>query len=162
MNKVIGKPLAVEPLQGPSAAVDRSTRSPTNSASVNPPFMRRLPSCPRPTPRPSGLARSPLHTTHNHSNPSCHREPGPDRANGAGTVQRPGLPWGRGDPRGPQGPQGRAAPLGADHPPHPRTTGGPGRPEAHPVAPLRHRVGICPRSPRSGGNSTASMWSRGW
>ena len=40
MNKVIGKPLSVEPLLPPSAAVDRSTRSPTNSASVNPPFMR--------------------------------------------------------------------------------------------------------------------------
>ena len=40
MNKVIGKPLAVEPSLPPSAAVDRSTRSPTNSASVNPPFMR--------------------------------------------------------------------------------------------------------------------------
>ena len=40
MSKVIGKPLAVEPSSPPSGAVDRSTRSPTNSASVNPPFMR--------------------------------------------------------------------------------------------------------------------------
>ena len=40
MSKVIGKPLAVEPSSPPSGAVDRSTRSPTNSASVNPLFMR--------------------------------------------------------------------------------------------------------------------------
>jgi len=40
MSKVIGKPLAVEPSSPPSEAVDRSTRSPTNSASVNPLFMR--------------------------------------------------------------------------------------------------------------------------
>ena len=39
MSKVIGKPLAVEPSSPPSGAVDRSTRSPTNSASVNPPSM---------------------------------------------------------------------------------------------------------------------------
>ena len=42
MNKVIGKPLAVEPSLPPSGAVDRSTRSPTNSASVNPPFIADL------------------------------------------------------------------------------------------------------------------------
>jgi hypothetical protein len=40
MSKEIGKPLAVEPSSLPSGAVDRSTRSPTDSASVNPPFMR--------------------------------------------------------------------------------------------------------------------------
>ena len=40
MSKVVGKPLAVEPSLPPSGAVDRNTRSPTNSASVNPPFMR--------------------------------------------------------------------------------------------------------------------------
>ena len=39
MSKVIGKPLVVEPSSPPSGAVDRSTRSPTNSASVNPRFM---------------------------------------------------------------------------------------------------------------------------
>jgi hypothetical protein len=39
MSKVIGKPLAVEPSSPPSGAVDHSTRSPTNSASVNPLFM---------------------------------------------------------------------------------------------------------------------------
>ncbi len=39
MSKVIGQPLAVEPSSPPSGAVDRSTRSPTNSASVNPLFM---------------------------------------------------------------------------------------------------------------------------
>jgi hypothetical protein len=36
MSKVIGKPLAVEPSSPQSGAVDHSTRSPTNSASVNP------------------------------------------------------------------------------------------------------------------------------
>ena len=36
MSKVIGKPLDVGPLSLPSGAVDRSTRSPTNSVSVNP------------------------------------------------------------------------------------------------------------------------------
>ncbi len=40
MSKVIGKPLAVEPSSPPSGAVDRSTRTLTNSASVNPLFMR--------------------------------------------------------------------------------------------------------------------------
>ncbi len=40
MSKVIGKPLAVVPSSPPTGAVDRSTRSPTNSASVNPLFMR--------------------------------------------------------------------------------------------------------------------------
>ena len=40
MSKVIGKPLAAGPSSPPSGAVDRSTRSPTNSASVNPLFMR--------------------------------------------------------------------------------------------------------------------------
>jgi hypothetical protein len=39
MSKVNGKPLDVEPSSLPSAAVDRSTRSPTNSVSVNPLFM---------------------------------------------------------------------------------------------------------------------------
>ena len=36
MSKVSGKLLDVEPSSLPSAAVDRSTRSPTNSVSVNP------------------------------------------------------------------------------------------------------------------------------
>src|SRR4051812_15788318 len=36
MSKVIGKPLDVEPSSPPSGAVDRSTRSPTNSVTVNP------------------------------------------------------------------------------------------------------------------------------
>src|SRR4051812_43679226 len=40
MSKVIGKPLAGEPSSPPSEAVDRSTRPPTNSASVNPLSMR--------------------------------------------------------------------------------------------------------------------------
>jgi hypothetical protein len=40
MSKVIGKPLDVELSSPPSGAVDRSTRSPTNSVSVNPLFMR--------------------------------------------------------------------------------------------------------------------------
>jgi hypothetical protein len=39
MSKVIGMPLAVKPSSPPSGAVGRSTRSPTNSASVNPRFM---------------------------------------------------------------------------------------------------------------------------
>jgi hypothetical protein len=39
MSKVIGKPFAVEPSSPPSEAVDPSTRSPTNSASVNPLFI---------------------------------------------------------------------------------------------------------------------------
>jgi hypothetical protein len=39
MSKVSAKPLAVEPSSPPSGAVDRNTRSPTDSASVNPPFM---------------------------------------------------------------------------------------------------------------------------
>src|SRR5207249_896056 len=30
------------------------------------------------------------------------------------------------------------------------------------VAPLRHRVGICPRSPRNSGSWTASTWWKGW
>jgi hypothetical protein len=40
MSKVIEKPSAGEPSSPPSGAVDRSTRSPTNSASVNPLSMR--------------------------------------------------------------------------------------------------------------------------
>jgi hypothetical protein len=40
MSKGIGKPLVVEPSSPPSGAVDRNTRSPSNSASVNPLFMR--------------------------------------------------------------------------------------------------------------------------
>jgi transposase len=40
--------------------------------------------------------------------------------------------------------------------------GGPWTVGDAPVAPPRHRVGICPRSPRSGGNWTASTWSRVW
>ena len=40
MSKVIGKLSAGEPSSPPSGAVDRSTRSPTNSASVNPLSMR--------------------------------------------------------------------------------------------------------------------------
>jgi hypothetical protein len=39
MSKVTGKPLAVEPSSPPSGAVDHSTMSSTNSASVNPLFM---------------------------------------------------------------------------------------------------------------------------
>jgi hypothetical protein len=40
MSKVIGRPLAVGPSLPPSGAADRSTRSPANSASVNPLFRR--------------------------------------------------------------------------------------------------------------------------
>ena len=36
MSKVIGRPLAARPSSPPSGAVDPSTRSPKNSASVNP------------------------------------------------------------------------------------------------------------------------------
>ena len=39
MSKVSGKPLDAEPSSPPFGAVDRSTRSPTNLASVNPLFM---------------------------------------------------------------------------------------------------------------------------
>src|SRR5262249_62362100 len=71
-----------------------------------------------------------------------HRGPGPDRTTGIGAVQRPGLPGGRGDPRGPQRPPRRAAPLSADHQPHPRTAGGPGR-TAAPSSP-RPTAGLAP------------------
>ncbi len=39
MSKGIGKPLDIVPSLPPYGAVDRSTKSPTNSASVNPRFM---------------------------------------------------------------------------------------------------------------------------